>query len=474
MSESFDFIVIGGGSAGYAAARTAVDAGLKTAVIDGAEELGGLCILRGCMPSKTYIESANRFLTLREADEFGLKAEGIGFDATRILARKKRLIGEFADYRREQLESRRFTLFRGKASFLDATSVSISDGRDAGRVVEGKQFLLATGSVITIPEFEGLESADYLTSDDVLESDDVPESILVLGAGPIALEFAHYYSAMGARVHILLRGPELLRGVDPELSGALRGAFEKRGVQVHRRAQNWRFSRTSDGQHCCQIEIDGQTFEIVTEKILAALGRRPATQGLELETAGVDLDRGRVISHPTQQTSAKHIYAAGDVTGPHEIVHIAIEQGEIAARNAARDLGKLEGKPEEISYRNVMFGVFTWPQLAMTGISDDTAREQGYDPISASYPFNDHGKSLVRNEVDGLVKLTADRKSGELLSGGVVGPEGTELIHEIGVAIHYGATVHSFMKAPHYHPTLSEIWTYPAEELAEQCGGGSP
>jgi len=465
-----DFLVLGGGSAGYAGARTAVEHGLKTAVIDGAEQLGGLCILRGCMPSKTYIESANRYLTLRHAAEFGLRTGEIGFDAGTIRARKRRLIAEFADYRREQLEGGRFDLLRGSARMVDAHRVEVTSGRDAGRQVEARQILVATGSVIHVPDFAGLERSLYMTSDEVLEMEAVPQSVIVLGVGPIALEFAHYFSALGSEVHVLLRGEEILRGVDRELAGALREALEKRGARFYRQATDWHFSKGAGDSRVVEFDWQGSRHRVEAETILAATGRRPATDGLALDAVGVHLEKGRVVTDERQCTAAGHIYAAGDVTGPHEIVHIAIEQGEIAARNAARAEGKLDGEPEKIHYRELLFGVFTWPQLAVVGMDDEAARKAGYEPVSASYPFDDHGKSLVMDETDGLVKLTADRKTGRLLSGGVVGPEGVELIHEVGMAIHYEATVHTFMRAPHYHPTLSEIWTYPAEELSEVCG----
>jgi len=468
----FDLIVLGGGSGGYAAARTAAGLGLRTAVVDGSEELGGLCILRGCMPSKTFIESANRYLTIRHAATFGLRAENIGFDPAFIQQRKQQLIQEFADHRRDQLLSGPFTLIRGHGRMHDPHRVEVTSGPHAGTLLETQSIIVATGSVITPPVFPGL--VDYLTSDDILASADIPASLIVLGAGPIALEFAHYHAAMGTRVEVLLRRDEILRGVDPQLGHALRIAMEHHGIRFHRTASNWEFTKKPDGTWVAEFDqhLNGHPTRGRVEgaKILAALGRRPATATLALDTCGVQMDSARIITAPSQQTTAPHIFAAGDVTGPHEIVHIAIQQGEIAARNAARFLGRLEGAMEEISYRNLVFGVFTWPQLATAGISDTAAREAGLDPVSADYPFAEHGKSMVMAETDGLVKLTADRKTGRILSGGVVGPEGVELIHEVAMAIQLGATVSQFAQTPHYHPTLSEIWTYPAETLAEICG----
>ncbi|MGA1539877.1 MAG: FAD-dependent oxidoreductase, partial [Chthoniobacterales bacterium] len=202
------------------------------------------------------------------------------------------------------------------------------------------------------------------------------------------------------------------------------------------------------------------------DEILLALGRDPATAGLDLAAAGLDIAPGHPLAtSDTQQTAVPTIFGAGDVTGKLEIVHIAIEQGEIAARNAARLL-RGDDKLETIDYRLRLFAVFTQPEAAMVGLTEREAAELGLDFAAATYPFDDHGKSMVHGKTDGFVKLIANRQTGELLGGAVVGPHASELIHEVVVALRYHATAAQFLKIPHYHPNLSEIWTYPAEELA--------
>jgi pyruvate/2-oxoglutarate dehydrogenase complex dihydrolipoamide dehydrogenase (E3) component len=202
-------------------------------------------------------------------------------------------------------------------------------------------------------------------------------------------------------------------------------------------------------------------------EILVALGRHPTVDGLALENVGLaHANNGLVETHETQRTSHPRIFAAGDVCGPVEVVHVAIQQGEIAAKNAAALLKGGEAT-HRMDYRCKLFGVFTHPQVASVGLTEGEAAAQGVPHRVATYPFNDHGKSLVMGETDGFVKLIAHAETGVLLGGAVVGPEGTELIHEISVAMHFGATAAQLAAAPHYHPTLSEIWCYPAEELAE-------
>lgn len=464
MSE-FDFVVVGGGSAGYAAARTAADEGLRTAVIDGSDELGGLCILRGCMPSKTLIESANRLQEMREAPEFGLRARDVGFDGTKIIERKRRLISEFAKYRAEQLESGKFELIRGHARFNSPDEAVVRLRGGGEQTLRAKSILVATGSVIRHPGIPGLAEAQPLTSDDVLDNEHPPKSLLVLGAGPVALEMAHYHRALGAEVTVVQRSKHILSSMDYDIADAVQRGMERHGTKFVTGCRIVGAGTSSRGKWVRVAHHDREeTLE--ADEILLALGRDPATAGLDLAAAGLDIAPGHPLAtSDTQQTAVPTIFGAGDVTGKLEIVHIAIEQGEIAARNAARLL-RGDDQLETIDYRLRLFAVFTQPETAMVGLTEREAAELGLDFAAATYPFDDHGKSMVHGKTDGFVKLIANRQTGELLGGAVVGPHASELIHEVVVALRYHATAAQFLKIPHYHPTLSEIWTYPAEELA--------
>lgn len=465
MSD-FDFVVVGGGSAGYAAARTAAGEGLRTAVIDGSAELGGLCILRGCMPSKTLIESANRLQEMREAPEFGLRAADAGFDGAKIIERKRRLVSGFAKYRAEQLENGRFELIRGHARFASAGELQVRLRGGAEQVVRTSSILVATGSVIRHPDIPGLAEAKPLTSDDVLDNAHPPRSLLVLGAGPVALEMAHYHRALGADVTVVQRSRQVLSSMDRDVADAVQRGMERHGTKFVLGCRIAAAGTSSRGKWV-RVAHDDREETIEADEILLALGRDPATGGLDLAAAGLDVPAGNPLATAdTQQTSVPHIFGAGDVTGKLEIVHIAIEQGEIAARNAARVLRGKNEPLETIDYRLRLFAVFTQPEAAMVGLTEREAAELGLDFAAASYPFDDHGKSIVHGKTDGFVKLLVDRGNGQIAGGAVVGPHASELIHEVVVAMRYRATAAEFLKIPHYHPTLSEIWTYPAEELA--------
>jgi pyruvate/2-oxoglutarate dehydrogenase complex dihydrolipoamide dehydrogenase (E3) component len=469
--NGYDFAVIGGGSAGYAAARTAVDLGLKTVVIDGAEELGGLCILRGCMPSKILIESANRAASFRHAAEFGLGARVEAVDTRFIRERKRRLIRDFADYRRGQLEDGRFTLVRGGGHFEDADAdgvrIAVALREGARRSITARTALIATGSAINLPPLPGLGAAGFWTSDTVLDASEIPGSFVVLGGGAIALEMAHALGGIGRKVTVIQRGRQLLTGIDGDLAEVVQRSLVRRGIGVHCGTKLLRVE-SSPGGKTVVFEEDGAERQVQAAEILVALGRNPALAGLGLEEAGIELNAaGQVRATLAQQTTQPRVFAAGDACGPLDVVHLAVQQGEIAAKNAAL---VMRGAPvaHEMDYRCRLFGVFTEPQVAVVGLSEAEARVRGIPYASATYPFNDHGKSMIMGEMEGFVKLLADPVTGAILGGAAAGPEATELIHEVMLALYLGATVLQLATAPHYHPTLSEIWTYPAEELAEK------
>jgi pyruvate/2-oxoglutarate dehydrogenase complex dihydrolipoamide dehydrogenase (E3) component len=470
MDPVYDFLVIGGGSAGYAAARTAHDLGLSVAVVDGAAELGGLCILRGCMPSKTLIESANRLRSMRRAEEFGLRAGSTAAMPAEIIARKRRLIAEFADYRRGQLEDGRFALVRGRAAFSGTHSVEVTP-MDGGAPFElgFRSCLVASGSTPTRLPLPGLDEVGYWTSDELLEAEDLPASFVVLGGGAIALEMACYLEGVGREVTVIQRSPHVLSSSDPDLAAALEKALRERpGFVLHTGTRLLRAERDpASGLKAVIFEQNGEERRAVGEQILEALGRRPNSAGLRPEAAGIELaENGAIPVSDEQRSALPHVFAAGDVCGPHEVVHIAIEQGEIAAHNAAVLLGRIEAPVRRIDYRLKLLGIFTDPQVATVGLGEAEAAALGIEVAAASYPFDDHGKSMVMGETHGFVKMIVEKAGGRIVGASVVGPEAVEIIHEMVVAMFFRATAAEFLKIPHYHPTLSEIWTYPAEELS--------
>jgi len=465
----YDVAVLGGGSAGYAAVRTAAGAGLKTAVIEGGEEVGGLCILRGCMPTKALLYTAEVMHLASHAGPWGIRAENVSFDFAKVMARKDALVKDFADYRRQQFAGGKFKFIRANARFLDPHTVKLGRadlpvGQDAQRRVPAKisaaHFIITTGSVVAPPPLPQLHETGYITSDDALTLTRLPESLIVLGGGAIACEFAQFFARFGVKVMLIQRSGHILREFDTDAGIEMEKVFRREGIQVFTGTRLVE-ARRKGKLKTVSFEHDSQTVSVSAEEILFALGRMPNTASLDLDKAGVATERGRIVANDLMQTSAPHIFAAGDCTGPHEIVHLAVQQGEIAAYNIAR-----ANAPRRMDYRLLITVVFTEPQVAFVGLTEKKAKTRGLSYLTASYPFNDHGKSLIMEAKDGFVKLLADPKSGEILGGACVGPAGGELIHEVVTAMAKRMTVHELAALPHYHPTLTEIWTYPAEELA--------
>lgn len=454
----YDVAILGGGSAGYAAARTAAAAGLRAVVIEGGEEVGGLCILRGCMPTKALLHAAEVLHRTSHAGPWGIRVGNIGFDFAQVMARKDSLIREFAEDRRAQLADGRFHFIRATARFLDPHTVALSQGGP----LTAAHFVITTGSAVAPPPLPQLSEAGYLTSDDALKLTQLPKSLIVLGGGAVAVEFAQFFARFGVRVTLVQRGARLLGEFDSDAGMEIEKVFRREDIEVFT-STRLTGARRDGPLKTVSFEHGGRPGSVSAEEILFALGRVPKTASLDLDQAGVVTEGGRIVTNEFMQTSAPHIYAAGDCTGPHEIVHLAVQQGEVAGHNLAHPHAL-----RRMDYRLLLSVVFTEPQVACVGLTEQAAAARGVPYLAARHPFGDHGKSLIMEARDGFVKLLADPSSGEILGGACVGPSGGELIHEIVVAQAKRMTVHELAALPHYHPTLAEIWTYPAEALAEQ------
>lgn len=454
----YDLLVLGGGSAGFNAARLAHSLGKRVAIVDGARQLGGLCILRGCMPSKTLLYMAEVLHLARKGKAFGLKIPSASADMKAMHARKNRIIREFASYREAQLKSGRWDLFRSRASFVDARTVQLEDSRR----LSAKNILIATGSRVSVPPIPGLSETPCLTSDEVLDLDRAPASVIVLGGGIVACELAQFLSRVGSRVTLIQRSAHILRDHSPEAGEVLQQAFRDEGIEVFTGTKLEKISGR-EGRVSVRFFHRGRPVVRRAACLFNALGREPDTTGLRLERAGVKTGHGgRVLTNRFQETNIPGIFAAGDVSGPYDVVHLAIAQGELAVRRA---FGVKGAKP--IDDRLVLNVVFTDPQLATIGFLEKDLVAAGKPFVSAHYPFNDHGKSILMEANYGYVKVLAEPRRGRLLGAEIVGKDAGELIHCFSGPLSMRATAAELLKAPWYHPTLAEIITYPLEEIAE-------
>ncbi|MGJ8641204.1 MAG: dihydrolipoyl dehydrogenase family protein [Opitutaceae bacterium] len=453
----FDYIVIGGGSGGYAAARTAKEVCDNVAIVDGASELGGLCILRGCMPSKTLIYAAEVLHLAQHGDTFGLKVPSAEVDMPALHRRKLEVIKEFSDYRQEQLESDRFTLFRNHAKFIDERTIELDDGTQ----LTADHFMVATGSVVSEPSIPGLKEVPYWTSDDVLDLDFKPEKVIVLGGGIVACELAQFLRRTGSEVVQIQRSEHILKEVSESAAIVVEQAFRDGGIELYTGTQ-LKSVHYADGSFRVEFEHQGELLTIEAPHLMNALGRRPNTDKLDLEAADVKTKKsGHIECNDMQTTSNPRIYACGDVSGPHEIVHVAIMQGEAAARHAT---GR---SADPVNYDTLLGVVFTDPQIGVVGLSEKELRARGIEYLVADYPFDDHGKSILMEAKYGYVKVLADT-SGTVLGAECVSKDAGELIHSMAVAVSLKANVRDLLKVHWYHPTLSEIWSYPIEDIVDE------
>jgi pyruvate/2-oxoglutarate dehydrogenase complex dihydrolipoamide dehydrogenase (E3) component len=456
--KTYDFLVIGGGSAGFNAARVANGLGKRVAIVDGAKDLGGLCILRGCMPSKTLLYIAEVLHLAQKGKTFGLKIPRASADMKAIHARKKKIIGEFAYYRDQQMQSGKYDIYRSHARFLDPHTIALDDGKK----LRAKKIIIATGSRVSTPPVPGLAETPAWTSDDVLDLDFIPKSVIVLGGGIVACELAQFLRRIGSRVTLIQRSKNILKDHSPAASETVQQAFRDEGIELF---TDTVLEKISGDKRAVSVRFKSGKKTLIRRAryLFNALGREPNTAGLDLANAGVKLSySGRIITNRFQQTSAPHIYAGGDVAGPHDIVHLAVAQGELAARHA---FGVKKLKP--IDHSLLLNVVFTDPQLASIGALESELKIVGTPYLAASYPFNDHGKSILMDANYGYVKVIAEPKRGRILGAEIVGKDAGELIHCFSGPLAMRATVFDLLSATWYHPTLAEIITYPLEEIAD-------
>lgn len=457
MEERFDYdlCVIGVGSAGYAAAVTARDLGKTVALMDGPGPLAGLCILRGCMPSKTLLRSAEVAEAVRRAGETGIVVGPPKIDFARVMQRKRDIIKGFADYRIDGINE--FPILRGAAHFVGRDAASVGD-----RTIRAERFVVATGSTISVPTVPGLVEAGYVTSDDVLEFTKLPESVVVLGGGPTACELAQYLVRLGVKTTLIQRSETLLSGEDPDVGAALRSGLERDGITVVTGSKLVRVEKSAAGK-IVRYEHAGHSHVADAREIFVAHGRSANVDGLDLEIAGVEYGRQGICVDEYLRTTNPQVYAVGDVLhDSQQLVHVAVYEGQLAARNA------FAASPAKVDYQlQGARAVFTEPQVAIAGLSERQCAARGIYCAVATYRFDDLGKAIATDRTDGFIKMIA-APDGALLGVTIVGAEASDLIHEAIALLHFKANVRDIMLMPHLHPTLAEIMTYPAEELTER------
>lgn len=451
----YDLAILGAGSAGYWAARTAGETGARVALLDPGP-LGGLCILRGCMPTKALLRSTEILHLAQHAHEVGVLVKEVGYDFPAMMARKRHWVEDFASYRRAGIQKQQgFELIPHAGTFLDPHTLQAGD-----RTITAEKFLISTGSVPWVPQIPGLADAGFITSDEALELEAPPKSLIVVGGGVIALEMGQFFHRLGTQVTFAIRGERFLSNEDDDVATSIQGYFEAEGMGVEGRLSMHKVE-CRNGKKLLHAERDGQPVELEADEIMICVGRIPNTATLGLDACGVKHETHLVPIDEHLRTCQPHVYAAGDASGRHFIVHIAIQEGIHAARHA---LGLTQ---DPVDYRLMAWSIYCDPNVARVGLNEKEATKAGIPHVVGTYPFDDQGKALVANLTKGFVKVLAHAETGEIIGASVVGAEGADLIHEMIVAMAFKATCKQFLAIPHLHPTLSEIWLEPVEACEE-------
>jgi pyruvate/2-oxoglutarate dehydrogenase complex dihydrolipoamide dehydrogenase (E3) component len=452
--ERHELCVIGAGTAGFTAAEAARAAGRDVVLISGDEELGGTCILRGCMPAKAVLAATQYEGEVEKARELGVEATGLHVDLPAIIRRKRALVDYFAHDRIDDLET--YPLVRGDARFVALDAIVAGERR-----ITAERFVIATGATIVPPPVEGLDRVPTITSTGVLEMTRAPRSIAIIGGGPIGCAFAQFFARLHARVTLFQDAPELLRNDDPDVGTAVRAALERDGVEVVcdadvRRAQRdgelaVLFADTARGAHGARAEV-----------VLLATNRRPHVGGLDLAAGGIEGDgaRGIVVDAALRSVSNPRVFAAGDVLGRRSLVHTAAYGGRLAATNA------FANEPVDAQWeRWESHALYTQPQVAVAGLTERQCRAHGIDVVKATLPASDVGKALVTDQAEGFVKMLARRDDGRVVGIAIVTDDAIDLAGEAIALIDRGATAREIAEMPHLHPTMSELLAHVAEKL---------
>ncbi len=437
--QEYDLLAVGGGTAGLVSAAGAAYLGARPALVE-RTALGGDCLWTGCVPSKALIASARLARAMRHADELGLHQASPGQAFADVMARMRRARDVVAHHDDPQrFRDMGVAVHFGAARFVSSDTVEVEG---VGRL-RSKRIVIATGAVPAVPPIPGLAEVGYLTHHTAFDQDTLPERMTILGAGPIGLEFAQIYARLGARVQVVEMLPRILPREDEGVAEELQGILEAEGIEFHLDTKAVRVERASDGK--VVVGEDGSRY--TSGEILVATGRRPATEGLDLDRAGVRVARGAVVVDATLRTSNRRIWAAGDVTGGLQFTHVADYMAKTVLRNA------IFPGSQRVDYANVPWVTYTDPELAHVGLTHEEGEARGGS--SYTYRFDDLDRAIVDGETKGFVKVTADRK-GRILGATVLGAHAGELLLPLVLARKHGLTLADISGTIFPYPTMME------------------
>ncbi|HEX3035356.1 MAG TPA: dihydrolipoyl dehydrogenase [Thermodesulfobacteriota bacterium] len=442
--DSYDIIVIGGGSAGLTVTSGAAKFGLKVAFIE-KEKLGGDCTWSGCVPSKTLLHSAKVVSLMRRAKDFGLDETSVSFDFSNLIGHVQNVINKIYT---EHDSPEKFTkmgvdVIFGEAKFLSPHEIEIN-----GRKITSKKFVISTGSRSFAPPIEGLNETGFITHVDVFHLKTLPQSLIVIGAGPIGMEMAQAFARFGSDVTVIEMMDRILSIEDEDVSKALEEYLSAEGIKFSTGTKAKRFF-TENGKKVVLVERNGEETKFIADEILISVGRAPNVERLNLEAAGVEYNRKGIVVNEKLQTTAKNIWACGDVVGPYLFTHMAEYQAGIVVRNALLRL------PAKVDYSVVPWTTFTDPEVAHVGITEAEAKKKGIKYGVYKHHFNDVDRAVTEVEGRGFVKIITTGWKGKIIGAQIIGPSAGELISELVLAVKNGLTVKDISSTIHVYPTLA-------------------
>ncbi len=446
MPLQADVAIIGGGPGGYVAAIRAAQLGSRVILIE-KDEVGGVCLNRGCIPTKALLHIAQMLRTVKLASEFGINLGEVSLDYGQVVKKKDQAVQRLVNGVKLLLRSNGVETLKATGRLISPTSVEVVSDGQVDRV-EARAVIVATGSLPATLPVPGANQLDLWDSDRALEATRVPSSILIVGAGAVGVEWATVFSAFGSQVILVEMMPHVVPLEDEEISGLLERSLKRRGIEVLTNSKVSSFQKSENGIVSTIATPEGDK-QVETEEVLVAVGRRPHTQGLGLETLGVNLHRGWIPVDDRRRTNVPGLYAIGDVTGEHLLAHAASHQGIVAVEN-------IMGLQSRYDARVVPSCTFTQPEIASVGLREREARSQGRDIKVGKFPFSANGKALTMGETEGMVKIIADAHTEEVLGVHIFGPEASSMIPEGVLAMTLEATLEELARTIHVHPTLPE------------------
>ena len=442
-----DLLIIGGGPAGYVAAERAGHHGLQVVLFE-KKSMGGVCLNEGCIPTKTLLYSAKTYENALHGDKYGVYGENIRFDYGKILARKNKIVRKLVAGVKSKMKENNVTVIDGEA-MIQGRSEKGTEVTCNGEIYLAKNLLICTGSEASVPPIPGLAEAGdiILTNREILDLKELPQSLVVIGGGVIGMEFASFYNSLGVKVTIVEMLPELLGGLDFEISAMLRDIYAKKGIEFHLNAKVVQV----DGKKVV-FEKEGKTETIEGDKILISVGRRAVTKGFGLENLNVEMTRTGIKVDEKMRTNVPGVYAAGDVTGFSLLAHTASREGEVVVNN-------LTGRIDTMRYNAIPGVVYTNPEVAGVGETEETAKAKGIAYRVAKLPMTFAGRFVAENEGgNGLCKILVGEKHGEVIGVHMLGNPCSEIIYGACMAIEQEMTLEAMQEVVFPHPTVSEIF----------------